>query len=146
MSAIENAVTEQAPAPTLDELIRSAVELVITNATAHKGHTPEKLAEVIEFNLAGVEFQSLMQVFGSTTGPFGGYGGAAVTTMRVVSVRVSRWVVWHLDGKVAFVTQLGTGDNPDFVLEAWRYGSCPMYRDIATSVPDWCPSRQRSVR
>jgi hypothetical protein len=60
--------------------------------------TPEKIEEWAEWYAGDVIIQSWRQVWGSTTGPFGGIGGQALTGMRVTTVLVSPLLICYLEG------------------------------------------------
>lgn len=125
--------------PSVETLVRDAVTLIVTHAYGEQ--TPEQVRHLVAAETDMAECRMFSQSFGSTTGPFGGFGGQMITTFRVVAVKLGDWIVWHLNGQLAFVTAWN-----ETTIEAWDNSQMPAHRAVLGAIPAWCPSRTRPPR
>lgn len=131
------------PTP-VEDLLIDAISLVVERSGDYP-HSDDRFNEVFAAAKQSAEVRIWNQTFGSTTGPFGGFGGAAITTFRIVAILVGHYIVWHLNNGVAFVTQVDVAEE-GYALDGWRNGRMPNHRDVAGAIPDWCPSKKRGAR
>lgn len=119
-------------AMTLDEMFDDAIVFALLNNPVY-GCGPGITRQLLADTSRAAEIRSFTQMFGSTTGPYPGYGGSAMTAMRITAVKVGHEVVYYIDGLRAYTVHLGY----PAAMSGWTNSVMPHHASITEAIPEW---------
>lgn len=113
---------QQLATMTLDESVTAAWDLL-------KEKRPD-LTSTVDQTQTPVEVRRWIQTFGSTAGPRGGIGGAAMTSFTITTVRILDVAFYFLADGFGFSLDLSNSRSA----ELYTNKIMPQYRDVSDSM------------